>query len=229
MRKIAIITARSGSKGLKNKNILPICGKPLLAYSIEAAVQTGLFDRVILSTDSDEYGEIGKAYGAEYLKRSEEASSDKASSYVALKEVLETVGTDFDYFMLLQPTSPLRDASHVAQACAIFEEKSAEFDFLVSLREAHGSPDLMQPLDERGGMGYFDKDYYNWRRQDFHYYSPNGAIYIAKPHAYLEKKHFFGASTYAYLMDEVSSVDVDKPIDFELASLLIKKRSEGTL
>ena len=229
MKKIAIITARSGSKGLKNKNIRPICGKPLLAYSVEAAVKSGLFDRVILSTDSDEYGAIGEQYGAEYLKRSAEASGDKASSYVALKEVLETIGTDFDYFMLLQPTSPLRDENHIAEACAKFEEKISEFDFLVSMREAHGSPDLMQPLDERGGLGYFDKDYNNWRRQDFHYYTPNGAIYIAKPRCYLEKKHFFGASTLAYLMDEVSSVDVDKPIDFELANLLLTKKLEGTL
>ena len=227
MKRIAIIIARSGSKGMKNKNILPICGKPLLAYSVEAAVQSGLFDRVILSSDSDEYGEIGKVYGAEYIKRSEEASSDTASSYVALKEVLDTIGTDFDYFMILQPTSPLRDSTHVVEACQIFESKISEFDFLVSMRKAHTPPDLLQPLDERGGLGYFDKDYSNYRRQNFNYYTPNGAIYIAKPLSYLEQKHFFGAKTYAYIMDEISSVDVDNSIDFEFANLLMKKKLEG--
>ena len=229
MKRIAIITARSNSKRLRNKNILPICGKPLLAYSIEAAVKSGLFERVILSTDSDEYGAIGEQYGAEYLKRSEETSGDNASSFIALKEVLDTVGTDFDYFMLLQPTSPLRDATHVAEACALFEERISDFDFLVSVRETRNKPDFLHLLDERGGFSNYEKNAANAQQQNARYHVLNGAIYIAKPQCYLEKKGFLGASTYAYIMDAESSVDIDRPIDFELASLLLAKKQGRTL
>lgn len=229
MKRIAVIPARSGSKGLKNKNILPICGKPLLAYSVEAAVQSGLFDRVILSSDSEEYGRIGTAYGAEFVRRSEETAGDKASTFVALEELFDTIGTDFDYFALLQPTSPLRNAAHVREACRLFEEKIKEYDFLVSMCRAHLPGVLVRPIDEDGSLKYFDTDFSNFRRQGSGDYSPNGAIYIAKPLAYLQQKHFYGARGAAFVMDAVSSVDVDDAIDFELAALLMEKREKGLL
>ena len=109
MRSIAIIPARSGSKGLPDKNIRPLNGKPLLAYSIEAALASGLFDTVHVSTDSERYADIARQYGAdEPFLRSAEASSDTASSEDAIREVLrryEEMGQRFDAFMLLQPTS----------------------------------------------------------------------------------------------------------------------------
>ena len=88
MNKIAIIPARSGSKGLKNKNIIDVCGKPLLAYSIEAALKSACFDTVILSTDSDEYAEIGKRYGAEIMMRGENLSDDKATTFMVIEDIL---------------------------------------------------------------------------------------------------------------------------------------------
>ena len=110
MRSIAIIPARSGSKGLPDKNIKPLNGKPLLAYSIEAALASGLFDTVHVSTDSERYAGIARRYGAdEPFLRSAETSSDTASSEDAIREVLrryEEMGQRFDAFMLLQPTSP---------------------------------------------------------------------------------------------------------------------------
>ena len=110
MRSIAIIPARSGSKGLPDKNIRPLNGKPLLAYSIEAALASGLFDTVHVSTDSERYADIARQYGAdEPFLRSAETSSDTASSEDAIREVLrryEEIGQHFDAFMLLQPTSP---------------------------------------------------------------------------------------------------------------------------
>ena len=116
MRKIAIIPARSGSKGLPNKNILELNGKPLIAYSIEAALQSKCFERVIVSTDSKEYGKISEKYGAEVIYGSKEASSDTASTYDALKEVFTKIETNnIDYFVLLQPTSPLRNVNHVKE------------------------------------------------------------------------------------------------------------------
>ena len=110
MKNIAIITARSGSKGLPNKNILPLDGKPLIAHTIIAAKESGMFDTVMVSTDSEEYAAIAREWGAEVpFLRSEENSSDKAGSWDVVREVLDEYrkrGEEFDTFTLLQPTSP---------------------------------------------------------------------------------------------------------------------------
>ena len=123
MCSIAIIPARSGSKGLPGKNIKPLNGKPLLAYSIEAALASGRFDTVHVSTDSERYADIARQYGAdEPFLRSAEASSDTASSEDAIREVLrryEEMGQRFDAFMLLQPTSPLRTADDIRAALSL--------------------------------------------------------------------------------------------------------------
>lgn len=142
MRSIAIIPARSGSKGLPDKNIRPLNGKPLLAYSIEAALASGLFDTVHVSTDSERYADIARQYGAdEPFLRSAETSSDTASSEDAIREVLrryEEMGQRFDAFMLLQPTSPLRTADDIRAAFGVMEEKQAES--VVSVCEVEHSP-----------------------------------------------------------------------------------------
>ena len=120
MKNLAIIPARSGSKGLVDKNIKLLDGKPLIAYSIEAALQSGVFDMVMVSTDSEKYAEIAWNYGAQVpFLRSAETSSDTASSWDAVAEVIENyrkLGTVFDTFMLLQPTSPLRTAQNIREA-----------------------------------------------------------------------------------------------------------------
>ena len=139
MRSIAIIPARSGSKGLPDKNIKPLNGKPLLAYSIEAALASGLFDTVHVSTDSERYADIARQYGAdEPFLRSAETSSDTASSEDAIREVLrryEEMGQRFDAFMLLQPTSPLRTADDIRAAFGVMEEKQAEEEKLTGMMD----------------------------------------------------------------------------------------------
>lgn len=117
MKRIAIIPARSGSKGLKDKNIIDLCGKPLVAYSIDAAIQTGLFEHVIVSTDSELYAEIAQQYGAEVMMRGEALSNDKATTYMVLEDILNNKLVEpIDYFVLLQPTSPLRTSKHIKEA-----------------------------------------------------------------------------------------------------------------
>ena len=120
MKNIAIITARSGSKGLPHKNIKLLNGKPLMAWSIEAALKSGMFDTVIVSTDSEEYARIAREYGAEVpFLRSEATSGDNANSWDTVAEVLDNyrkLGREFDTFMLLQPTSPLRSAEDIQRA-----------------------------------------------------------------------------------------------------------------
>ncbi len=229
MKKIAIIPARSGSKGLKNKNILPICDKPMLAYTIEAATKSNLFDRVILSTDSVEYKRIGEDYGAEVILRGEEVSNDSASTFMVIEDLFRKIDTSFDYFMLLQPTSPLRNHKHVEEACELFENNFERFDFLVSMQIAHYPSVLVKPIEDDGSLKHFDTDFSNYKRQAFADYSPNGALYIGKPGEYLKHKHFYGDKAIGYIMNSIDSADVDTAIDYEFVCMLMKKRLNGEI
>lgn len=225
MKRIAIIPARSGSKGLKDKNIIDLCGKPLIAYSIEAALETGLFDHVIVSTDSEHYAEIAQHYGAEVMMRGEALSNDKATTFMVLEDILKNrLQESIDYFVLLQPTSPLRTSKHITEAIEKFESKIEHFDFLVSMKEAEHAKVLVNPIDDDESLKYFDTDFSNYRRQGYKDYSPNGAIFIAKPDSYLEQKHFFGAKALSYIMSAEDSVDIDGALDLVVAKEIISYR-----
>jgi len=221
MKRLAIIPARSGSKGLPDKNIIDLCGKPLIAYTIEAAIKSRIFDKIIVSTDSKKYAEIAKRFGAEVMMRGEELSNDKATSYMVIEDVLKRCQETYDYFILLQPTSPLRNSHHIQQAIALFEENIDRFDFLVSMKEAEHANVLCKPIEEDLSLKHFDTDFSNYRRQGYKDYSPNGAIFIGKPKEYLYQKHFFGKKAVAYLMNQYDSVDIDTEIDLLVASAVI--------
>lgn len=225
MNRIAIITARSGSKGLKDKNIIDLCGKPLIAYSIVAAQESCLFSRIIVSTDSERYAEISKNYGAEVMMRGENLSNDKATSFMVIEDVLNRINEEIDYFVLLQPTSPLRTSTHIKEAIKKFDNRIVEFDFLVSMQKAEFTKDLVNIIDEDESLKFFDKDFANYRRQAYSYYSPNGAIFIGKPHAYLKQKHFFGPKALSYIMNEEDSIDIDHKIDYEIARIIMNNRN----
>lgn len=229
MKKIAIIPARSGSKGLKDKNIIPLNGKPLLAYSIEAALQVDFFERVIVSTDSEDYASISKQYGAEVMMRGESLSNDKATTYDVIADFLERFGTQTDYFVLLQPTSPMRTSKHIKEAVELFESNMDKYDFLVSMTESHMAGVLVKPIEEDLSLKHFDTDFSTYRRQSYKDYSPNGAIFIAKQQAYLKNKHFFGSKAMAYIMNKKDSIDIDDRVDYKLAELLMTERENGNL
>lgn len=227
MKKIAIIPARSGSKGLPNKNILNLCGKPLIAWTIEAAIKSHQFERIILSTDSQQYGQIGKEYGAEVVYRDENVSDDKASTYDVIKDLFNKINiADINYFVLLQPTSPLRNENHIKEAINIFENNYYCKDTLVSVKEAHKSADLIKPIDDTLSLKNFDKDFSNYKRQSYKEYEPNGAIFISKIDTYLKVKHFFGKQGIAYIMNEDDSIDIDDRNDFELAINILMRRNK---
>ncbi len=227
MNKIAIIPARSGSKGLKDKNIIDICGKPLLAYSIEAALKSGLFEKVILSTDSEKYAQIGKSFGAEIMMRGENLSDDKATTFMVIEDILSRLENPCDYFVLLQPTSPLRTEKHIKEAVEQFENHYSDFDFLVSVKEAEHANVLVKPIEDDLSLKHFDTDFSNYRRQGYKDYSPNGAIFIAKPRQYLSQKHFFGENSMAYKMNKFDSVDIDDELDYKFACLLMGEMKNG--
>lgn len=224
MKKIAIIPARSGSKGLPNKNILNLCGKPLIAWSIEAAIKSKCFDQVIVTTDSKEYGKISESYGAKVIYRSERTASDTASTYDALEELFqEKELRNYDYFMLLQPTSPLRTEKHIKDAIKLFEDNYENKNTLVSVSEAHKPTVLIKEIDETLSLKNFDIDYSKYSRQQYHEYESNGAIFMSKIDHYLKVKHFYGKTGIAYIMEKAVALDIDDAIDFELATLMKNK------
>lgn len=223
MKNIAIIPARSGSKGLKDKNIKELNGKPLLAYSIDAAILSGLFEEVMVSTDSELYANVAKENGASVpFLRSEEQSGDNAGSWGVVEEVLkryDTLGKKFDTVCLLQPTSPLRRTEDILAAYELLNDKNA--DAVTSVCEVDHSPLWTMTLDETCSLCEFRKNLVNAPRQKLgQYYRLNGAIYI-KRIDYGEKITLIDEKEYAVIMNRRNSVDIDTIEDFELAEWYI--------
>lgn len=214
---LAIIPARGGSKRLPRKNLLDLCGKPLIAWSIEAALKSKYISKVIVSSDDEEILNIAKEYKADFIKRPDELASDTATTFDALKHTLENVGK-YDYVVLLQPTSPLRSEKHIDEAIELLEEKSA--DAIISVCEMEHSPLWSNILDENLDMSNFLRDeVLNKRSQDLpKYYRLNGAIYICKTEELLENKGFFiKENIFAFKMNKENSIDIDEEIDFIIA------------
>ena len=225
MRNLAIIPARSGSKGLKDKNIKEFCGKPLLAYTIEAANKSGCFTKVMVSTDSDIYAQIAEKYGASVpFLRSDENASDKATSWDMVEEVLskyEELGERFDTFCLLQPTSPLRTSQDIANAYALYENQ-ASFA-VVSVCEAEHSPLWCGHLPKNLELNDFLNVEDIKRRQDGDkFYRLNGAIYIVNIERFKNDRFLYQKGSFAYVMPQDRSVDIDTAIDFKLAEIIFK-------
>lgn len=226
MKNIAVIPARSGSKGLNDKNIKLLNGKPLIWYSIRSALDSGLFDEVMVSTDSEKYAEIAKECGASVpFLRSKSTSGDKASSWDAVKEVLDNYsikGVQFDNVMLLQPTSPLRNAEDIVNAFDIMRKNNAMS--VVSVCEVEHSPLWSNTLPKNGCLaGFLRPEAANTTgRQELPtYYRINGAIYLTKISEVLGE-NLYTDSGFAYVMPRSRSVDIDTELDFKMAEFLLQ-------
>lgn len=226
MKNIAIIIARSGSKGLKDKNIKLLNGKPLLAYTIEAALNSKCFSEVMVSTDSNKYAQIAKEYGASVpFLRSKNNSMDKTSAWDVVEEVLieyKKLGKEFDTFCLLQPTSPLRDGKDIKNAYKMFKDKKA--NAVVSMCEIECSYHLINKLPKSLSMkNFITENNYNKRRQDIEsYYRFNGALYISKVKTFMKHKNIYNDKCYAYIMDRNKSFDIDSEFDFKIVETIMK-------
>ena len=218
---LAIIPARGGSKRLPRKNVLDLNGKPLIGWSIEAALKSEYIDKVVVTSDDDEILAISKKYGADTINRPDELASDTATTFDAIKHTVDNYET-YDYVVLLQATSPLRDEKHIDEAIELLEAKNA--DAVVSVCEMDHSPLWSNTLDETLSMkGFLKDEVLNKRSQDLEkYYRLNGAIYICKTDKLLEEKSFFlKDNIFAYAMDRKSSIDIDEEIDFKIAQVLL--------
>ena len=219
---LAIIPARGGSKRLPRKNILDLCGKPLISWSIEAALKSKYISKVVVSSDDEEILNISSNFGADIIKRPYELANDTATTFDAIKHTIDNL-EEYEYVVLLQPTSPLRNEKHINEAIELLEEKRA--DAIVSICEMEHSPLWSNTLPEDGNMrGFLREEILNKRSQDLEkYYRVNGAVYICKTDKLLENKSFFlKDNIFAYIMDKKSSIDIDEEIDFLFAQRVIE-------
>jgi len=221
---LAIIPARGGSKRLPKKNILNLTGKPLISWSIEAALKSKYIDKIIVSSDDDEILQIANKYNdVETIVRPKELATDTATTIDVLIHTIKQQ-QKYDYVVLLQPTSPLRNEKHINEAIELLEKKNA--DAVISVCEIEHSPLWSNTLPNDLNMQNFLKDdLKNTRSQDLEiYYRLNGAIYICKIEKLLkENTLFLKENTFAYIMDQENSIDIDKKIDFKLAEILLKE------
>jgi len=225
MKRIAYIPARSGSKGIPKKNIRPLCGKPLLGWMVEAALKTKLFDRVMVSTDTEEFAEVARNCGAWVpFLRDPAVAKDTTSSIETVcsdKTRLEAMGETFDTFCLLEATSPLCRPEDIAGAISLHERVKAG---VVSVVRSNARPMIMRTVDADGKATPILQSRQILRRQDEPiYYQLNAAIYI-NAWSELTPELKLGYNPYAYVMDEISSIDVDHLEDFELAEKYLKER-----
>ncbi len=225
---LAIIPARSGSKRLVDKNIMYLQEKPLIAWSIEAAIKSKFIDRVVVSTDSFKYADIAKNYGAlvPFIRKGILAL-DSTPTFDVIEDVIKFYNSrqiSYKYIILLQPTSPLRNEKHIDEAIELFFLKKA--NSIVSVCECEHSPLWTNVLSSDGSMDNFIKeDIKNLRSQDLpKYYRLNGAIFIAEISSYLKYKSFFMPNSFAYKMSTKESIDIDTEIDFLMAEILLNKR-----
>lgn len=227
MKYLAVIPARSGSKGLKDKNILPLGGIPLAAWSINAARESGVFDEIHFSTDSEKYAEIAVKYGAAApFLRDAELATDNASSWDVVKFVIRkyrSAGREFDAVMLLQPTVPFRSAEDIREAVRRLETKNAQA--IVSVTEPEHSPFWCAELPPDGNMRvYHEKIRYLVGRQALpKQYILNGAIYLTRVAHLFGSTSIYESGCYAYKMPQERSVDIDTQADLEWCEFLVKK------
>jgi CMP-N-acetylneuraminic acid synthetase len=224
---LAIIPARGGSKRLKNKNILKLNNKPLIAYSIEAALASKYIDEVVVTSDNEAILEIATSYDAKTIKRPDKLATDSSATIDTILHTLE-IYNSFDTIIVLQPTSPLRTSNHIDEAIEEFINKKA--NGVISVCKTEHSPLWSNTLEKNNKMDNFlSKELLNLRSQDLpEYFRLNGAIYIAKKDKIIEQKTFFiDSNIYAYIMPQEVSIDIDTHLDFLVCETVLKYQLEN--
>lgn len=224
MRKIAIITARGGSKRIPRKNIKPFCGKPILAYSIEAAINSGLFDEVMVSTDDEEIAEIARQYGAKVpFFRSENTANDFATTNDVLLEVLEEYekrGEHFDIGCCLYPTAPFVNATKLKNAYEALDESDA--DTLIPV-VAFSYPPQRAMIVKDGRLVFEYPEYMDARSQDLtpHFHDV-GQFYFFRVEAYKQNRKLMLGNILPFEISEMEVQDIDNQTDWEIAEMKFK-------
>lgn len=217
-RIIAIIPARGGSKGIPNKNIVEVCGKPLIEYTISAAKESCFIDRIYVSTDSLQIASVCQSCGVEVSElRPKELANDQAKTIDTIKytlRLLELKNEHYDYVVLLQPTQPLRRVFHIDEAIQLIVPSQRES--IVSVTEVSEHPIFMRSLNADGQLKPILNVSSTVRRQDLGtLYRVNGAIYINKVSHLLERNISLNDNDYPYIMEKEYDLDIDTEEDLK--------------
>jgi CMP-N,N'-diacetyllegionaminic acid synthase len=225
---LAVIIARGGSKGIKNKNILPFCGKPLIYWTIKAGKASRYIDRLILSTEDTVILKTAQKFGADVpFRRPKKLSSDHTPGPDVLLHAIDWFkkkDEHFDVIILLQPTSPLREANDIDEAVELLFTKDAES--IVAVCPVSFIPERINRLPPDGCMkNFIRRKYQRIVRQNFkESYRINGAVYISYCDHFMKNKRFLGPKTYAYVMPMQRSADIDTLFDWKIAELIMREK-----
>lgn len=227
---LAIIPARGGSKGLPGKNIKPLLGKPLIAWTIEHAKKSKHIDKLIVSTDDEKIAEISKKYGAEvpFLRPSSLAKDDSPISNAIIHVInwFEKKGEYFDIIILLEPTSPIRKDDDIDNAIELFIKNIKKADSLVSLGEVQlEKPHILRKIEKGFVTLFIKKNNKFYQRQQLpKTYFPYGVIYLSKIDAFKKHKTFYQKRTIPYLIERWQNYEIDDIYDFICNEVILKDR-----
>jgi CMP-N-acetylneuraminic acid synthetase len=225
MKTICVIPARGGSKRVPRKNVLPLAGRPLMGYTIEAAQKAGIFERVVVSSEDEEILEVAEKEGAETDRRPIELGGDRVKFIEVLEEFLRRAGRGIDHVAVLLPTCPFRTEQDILAAYRMMIE-AGEPSFVVSVREYEFPPEFA--LDMEGTRARVRRpEVYALSTQSQSVgksYHPNGAIYFAPVKLFLKERSFFRDPLLGYLMPADRSLDIDNASQFEIAEAIMKGR-----
>jgi CMP-N-acetylneuraminic acid synthetase len=226
---LALIPARGGSKGLPGKNIRTLCGKPLIVWTIDKANSSKYLDMVLVTTDSAEIAEISKAAGA-YVPflRPSELATDKASTYEVIQHTLDYLkeyeAETFDYVVLLEPTSPLREDDDIDHMLMQLVNRSAEFDSIISVGEVDEHPSILKRLNGEYLESFCPDLLQTTRRQDNEpAYFPYGVAYIAKTDALIEENTFYTKRCTYFKIKQYQNYEIDDIYGFLCVESIMKK------
>lgn len=225
MKSIAIITARGGSKRIPKKNIREFCGKPILAYSIEAALNSGLFDEVMVSTDSEEIADIAREYGADVpFMREAATSGDYATTSDVIMEVTDKyseMGIKYDYICCIYPTAPFVTAKKLIEAMNVMiEKKPVE---VMPIVQFSFPPQRCFVISEDGFVEYKYKEFSQMRSQDLEkQYHDAGQFYIYDAEEYIKRKGIIVDNIMPIVVQETEVQDIDNESDWTIAEIKYK-------
>lgn len=228
MKVLTVIPARGGSKGVPRKNVRSVGGKPLIAWTIEAARESKVLDTFCVSTDDPEIAEVARVWGAEVLQRPPEIAGDRTPMIEVVRHALSTYeakqGARFDYFLLLQPTAPMRQGDDIDQALTMLVDTDA--DSIVSVYPVEDAHPARMYLIEEGELQPFYQEPPGSLRQDLpKVYHRNGAIYAAKRRLITEAGRLWGGRMVPYVMPKERSVNIDDLQDLAIADFLLGQPS----
>ena len=228
---LAVIPARGGSKGLPGKNIRPLLGKPLIVWTIENAKESKYIDQICISTDSPEIAAVAESAGVKVpFLRPAELAGDKSTSFEATKHAIDfyrNLGQEFEYIVLLEPTSPIRKKTDIDEMLEKLNHSSANFDAITSIGRINFSTSLLLEIVNKTEIQFPAITKAGRRQDDIPHYYPFGVAYISKIKVLLHEKTFYPKRQTYFIIDRSQCYEIDDIYDFTCVEQILKLKDAG--